>query len=84
MNGYQTLLMLYVLYTCYLFLYRLYIQRRGNRRFWLREINLDRDTTGYFVTMYPRMKETDPEQFFKHTKMNLHVYELLLSLVKDQ
>lgn len=75
--------MLLVLYTMWVYL--LEIQNENNRRtrrWWVRPSITDRNTNGYFVTMYSTMKNNDPEEFFKHTRMNFRNYEKLCTMLK--
>lgn len=67
----------------YLYICRLNLSQARERRWWVREIYLNRDEAGYFAKMYKNMKDQDPEQFFKHTRMDRRVYDRLLSLTKD-
>lgn len=57
--------------------------RKRNRRWWVRTANVTRNIDGYYKTCYQRIKECDPEAFFKHTRMTRPVYNLLLTLIKD-
>lgn len=54
----------------------------------LRKINRDPLTKGIYKTVFLSMKENDPEQFFKYTRMDRPTFEYLLEkvtpLVKKQ
>lgn len=56
---------------------------RNDRRWWVREANLTRNTLGYFKACFLKIKECDNEDFFKHTRMNRKIYDLLLNILKE-
>lgn len=79
----DVIIMFFWLCLTYIYLYRLNMECTSVRNCWIREIYQDRQRFGYFQTMFLKMKEKDPAQFFIHTRMNRNTYELLLSLMKD-
>lgn len=74
----QTILQIYLLWC----LYDEEVDRR--RRWWVRPINMNRDEKGYFVTTFLPMKEKDPEEFIKQTRMDKATYDILLCLMEEQ
>ncbi|KAJ8971598.1 hypothetical protein NQ314_000613, partial [Rhamnusium bicolor] len=79
----EDFLMFYLLYLSYLYVCHVNLSQARRRRWWVRDIYLNRDEAGYFNKMFKNMKEKDPEEFFKHTRMDRHIYDLLLSQTKD-
>lgn len=59
-------------------------RRKIYRRWWIRPNNLDRDNAGYFVTVFTLLKDSDPDEFFKQTRMERQSYDSLIELIKDQ
>jgi len=57
---------------------------RNDRRWWVREANLSQNSLGYFKNCFLKIKECDGEDFFKHTRMNRKVYDLLLNIVTER
>lgn len=58
--------------------------RINRRRWWVREVNLDRQVNGYFETCFKNIKAKDPEDFFKHTRMTTQVYDQLFSILQEK
>lgn len=81
MGDFEMLCFLYLLYLCYRMVLSLNI--RQQRRWWVRPFLLERDLDGYFAATYLKLKQSDPEEFFKHTRMNIQKYEQLLELLKQ-
>jgi len=57
---------------------------RNDRRWWVREANLSRNSLGYFKHSFLKVKECDGEDFFKHTRMSRQLYDLLLNLLTER
>ena len=56
----------------------------GQRRWWVRELNLTRDIDGYFVKNFEKMKSQHPEHFFKMTRMQGQIFDLLLNKLESK
>lgn len=54
------------------------------RRWWVRELNKNRDVEGYFYKNFENMKSKDPEHFFKMTRMSSQTFDLLFVLVEER
>lgn len=61
--------------------YALYAKRGRGRKFKTRPINRRRNTHGFFHAYFLPMKEGDPQQFFKYTRMSVPTFNKLLKLV---
>lgn len=83
MDDLEKLLLFYILFLLYSMAVDCYCQNTVKRRWWVRPINCKRDALGYFATTYLKIKEIDPQQFFKHTRMDRALYDKLLDLVKE-
>lgn len=58
--------------------------KRKSRSCSVRKINQDRNKNGFFVRTFLRMKREDPDEFFKHCRMNSERFDFLLSMVKKK
>lgn len=58
-------------------------RKKCRRRWWVREVNENREEDGFFNKSFLAMKEKDEEHFFKLTRMNPSSFNLLLSLLKN-
>lgn len=83
MDEVEVFLCLYVLHQLYLMVRKFHERNASQRRWWVRPANRSRDKDGYFVNNYLKLKEIDPEAFFKHTRMTRELYNGLLNLLKD-
>lgn len=79
-----------VLYTILSFKYYIIINRRRRHRFlrkykkrrwWVRPINVMRDPQGDFAHLFQELKY-DADIFFKYTRMNENIFNLLLCKVR--
>lgn len=59
-------------------------QQRARRRYAVRPLNRARRQQGHFSNLVAYVKENDPEQFFKYTRMTSMQYDHLLELVERQ
>lgn len=57
---------------------------RAKRRYKTRPINRRRNIYGFYKAYFLPMKNNDPEQFFKYTRMNVAVFNKLLTMVTPQ
>ena len=57
------------------------IQQRMKRRYWVRDIYLERETKGEYNLLVKQMKRYDHELFFKSFRMSPTTFEKLLCLV---
>lgn len=55
---------------------------QSERRWWVRELNLRRDKEGFNVMNFDRMKERDPEHFYKITRMSPQAFDVLRALIE--
>lgn len=66
----------------------LYISKRDRtsrkRKYKVRPINRNRLNLGFFTTTFLPMKDEDPGQFFKYTRMTQNVFNQLLCLISPQ
>lgn len=86
-NLFEMFFYLYCLYTSYQTFkqfYKITKRYRGTKRMWTRANNTDRNTKGYFVTVFQKIKQLDQEEFFSHTRMNKKQYDILLNLIKSR
>ncbi|XP_024883031.1 uncharacterized protein LOC112461855 [Temnothorax curvispinosus] len=60
---------------------RNYSKRWVNRRWWVRNINKNRNQQGDFNALFQELKD-DTEMFFRYTRMSVNVFYLLLELVE--
>ncbi|KAI8115878.1 Protein ALP1-like [Lucilia cuprina] len=69
-----------------IYTYKLYEESlmRSNRRWWVRPVNLTRDSIGFFKTCMEQIKVQDEEHFFKATRMEVSKYIMLLTLLKPK
>ncbi|XP_067123185.1 uncharacterized protein [Centruroides vittatus] len=68
----------FVLYTS-LYVSRRRRQRRFDRRFWIRDIFLDRERTGVQNTLIPRLRSLDREYYFDFLRMSPEKFDELLN-----
>ncbi|XP_023240795.1 uncharacterized protein LOC111639231 isoform X1 [Centruroides sculpturatus] len=68
----------FVLYTS-LYVSRRRRRRRFDRRFWIREIFLDRERTGVQNTLIPRLRSFDKEYYFDFLRMSPEKFDELLN-----
>ncbi|XP_023240796.1 uncharacterized protein LOC111639231 isoform X2 [Centruroides sculpturatus] len=54
-------------------------RRRFDRRFWIREIFLDRERTGVQNTLIPRLRSFDKEYYFDFLRMSPEKFDELLN-----
>ena len=59
------------------------IKEYNARRWWVRELNTNRNVDGFFSKNFERIKNCDPEHFFKMTRMNNQTFDLLFVLLED-
>lgn len=75
---------LFVLYE----LYQLYEEFEDSvtqkRRWWVRDVNLNRNELGFFTTCFKQMKLKDEEHFLKATRLSVTKFEFLLNVLKDR
>ncbi|XP_055915280.1 uncharacterized protein LOC129948341 [Eupeodes corollae] len=57
-------------------------EEKQKRRWWVRELNLTRDETGFFAQNFEQMKERDPEHFYKIIRMSYQSFEILGALIE--
>lgn len=73
--------LLYDLYKLY-GLYEAYEITQRKRRWWVREVNLNRNELGFFKSCLIQMKLKDEEHFLKATRLSVSKFELILNLLK--
>lgn len=56
-------------------------KKRRKRRYKVRPLNRRRWVHGFYISYFRRMKDIDPEQFFKYTRMNKMMFDALLTRV---
>lgn len=83
MDEFEVFLCFYLLYQLYLMVHNLQ-KKSVQRRWWVRPANRSRDKDGYFVNNYLKLREIDPEDFFKHTRMTRDLYEELKNLLQNE
>lgn len=74
-HTYNYMMCAYIMYR------RTYRKRWINRRWWVREINRNRNRQGDFNHLFQELKD-DVDMFFRYTKMSVDAFYLLLELLK--
>lgn len=61
-------------------------QQYTTKRIWTREIftKQERELHGFFNTAFKVIKERDHDQFYKVTRMNVHLFDLVINLLKEK
>lgn len=57
---------------------------KQKRRWWVREVNINRNEMGFFTACFIQIKLKDEEHFFKATRLNVIKFEFLLNVLKDR
>lgn len=87
-NNFNRLILVYLCYIQYTKLVRLcdLHGRSKRKRVWTREIFTDneREMYGFFSKLFLKIKEQDPEQFRKATRMGITQFEILHNLLKKK
>lgn len=60
------------------------LKQKQKRKFWVREIFLNRDELGFFEVTYKQIKAKDPEKFFSTFRMSPQTFDKLLANVMHQ
>ncbi|KAL1488582.1 hypothetical protein ABEB36_015045 [Hypothenemus hampei] len=56
-------------------------KKRRKRRYKVKPINRQRKLYGQYEKLFKNMKENDPEQFFKYTRLSSEQFDFLLALI---
>ncbi|KAK5644198.1 hypothetical protein RI129_008043 [Pyrocoelia pectoralis] len=84
MDEFEMFLYFYLLYQLYLLVLGFNLQNSPQRRWWVRPANRSRNKDGYFINNYLQLKEIDPEDFFKHTRMTRNLYNRIINLLEPE
>lgn len=55
---------------------------RERKRIWVREVNINRNIDGFFERSFNIIKNRDPQQFSRATRMSGEVFEMLFNLLE--
>lgn len=61
-----------------------HVKLKNPRRWWVRPTNQKRETLGIHRHLIKDMRESDPEEFFRFTRMSVSTFDELLDLIKPR
>lgn len=72
----------YIVYKLYKFINE--VANGTSRRWWVRLLNQSRTSEGFYEQSYHKIKQSDPEHFFKLTRMTVPTFNILLNLISSK